>query len=89
MVTALPLKSPVHTLQEAPSSTCRDNYGYPTYLHFASVFAKDTGLTAPNLEPSPSHELPSFEVTVDEVYTLLKSIHLRLQAPMVFCLSYV
>ena len=71
MATALPLKSPVHTLQEAPSSeTCRDNYGYLTYLHFASVFAKDTGLTTPNSEPSPSHELPSFEVTVDEVYTL-------------------
>ena len=47
--------------------------------HFASVLTKDSGLIVPNLDPSPYPELLPFEVTVDEVNTLLgELIHLRL-----------
>ena len=42
--------------------------------HFASVFTKDSGLIVPNLDPSPYPELLPFEVTVDEVNTLLGEV---------------
>ena len=42
--------------------------------HFTSVFTKDSGLIVPNLDPSPYPELLPFEVTVDEVNTLLGEV---------------
>ena len=38
------------------------------------MFTKDSGLTVPNLDPSPYPELLPFEVTVDEVNTLLGEV---------------
>ena len=38
--------------------------------YFASVFTKDNGLTAPNLDPSPFPDLLPFEATVVEMNAL-------------------
>ena len=38
------------------------------------MFTKDSGLAVPNLDPSPYPELLPFEVTVDEVNTLLGEV---------------
>ena len=42
--------------------------------HFASVFTHDNDSPAPHLGPSPYPDLPLFETSIEEVYTLLTQV---------------
>ena len=42
--------------------------------HFASVFTHDNDSPAPHLGPSPCADLPLFETSIEEVYTLLTQV---------------